>query len=76
MPLQNSLYIYRHLHILRWALCDIILENSCLPASIITFRDIFWRHLESRQASKQLASKTSEKGPKFLKPSQKNKSER
>ena len=67
MPLQNSLYVCRHLHISGWILCDIILENSCLRASIVTFRDIFRGHLESGQTSKKLASKASGKGPKFPK---------
>ena len=58
MPLQNSLYTYRYLHISRWALRDIILENSCLLADIFTFRDFFRGHLENGQASKKLASKT------------------
>ena len=42
----------------RWALCDIILENSCLLVDIVTFRDIFRGHLENGQTSKKLASKT------------------
>ena len=58
MSLQNSLYTDRHLHISSWVLWDIILENSCLLADIIIFRDIFRGHLESGQTSNKLASKT------------------
>ena len=58
IPIQNSLYTYRHLQISRWAFREIILENSCLLADIITFHDIFRGHLESGKTSKKLASKT------------------
>ena len=41
-----------------WALCNMILENSCLLADIVIFRDIFRGHLKSGETSNKLASKT------------------
>ena len=71
MSLQNSLCTTRHLHISRWALCDIILENSCLLADIIIFRDIF-----RGQFSEQNLQDVLRKDQNFQNPSQKISSEK